>query len=56
MHSRLMAVVLALAFVAACSDSMQTPTGPDPLTAPVFVAQHEGVAHHHFTHLNGENE
>ena len=52
-----MAVVLALAFVAACTDSMQTPTGPDALTAPVFVTdQHEGVAHHHFTHLNGDNE
>ena len=57
MHSRLMAVVLALAFVAACNDSMQTPTRPGNLTAPVFVtAQHEGVAHHHFTHLNGDNE
>jgi hypothetical protein len=57
MHSRLMAVVLALAVAAACTDSMQTPTGPGALTAPVFVtAQHEGTAHNHRTHLSGRNE
>jgi hypothetical protein len=57
MHSRLMAVVLALAFAAACADSMQTPTGPGSITAPVFAtAQNEGAAAHHFTHLNGANE
>ena len=57
MHSRLVAVVLAAAFAVACTESMQTPTGPGSLTAPVFVnAQHGGTAHHHFTHLNGENE
>jgi hypothetical protein len=57
MHSRLVAVVLATAFAVACTDSMQTPTGPGSLTAPVFVqSQHNGTAHHHFTHLNGANE
>jgi hypothetical protein len=57
MHSRLMAVVLALAFVGACTDSMQTPTGPGALTAPVFVtAQHAGTDHQHFAHLIGDNE
>ena len=57
MHSRLMALVLATAFAAACADSMQTPTGPGALTAPVFVqAQHDGTAHHHDTHMTGDNE
>lgn len=56
MHSRLMALVLASAFAAACTDSMK-PTEPGALTAPVFVtAQHNGTAHHHFTHLTGDEE
>ena len=57
MHSRLMAVVIAAAFAVACTDSMQTPTGPGALTAPVFVsAQHDGEAHNHRTHLAGRTE
>jgi hypothetical protein len=52
-----MAGVLAAALSSACAAPTDAPTAPGALAAPVnVIAQHNGAAHQHFTHLSGGNE
>ena len=58
MRVRVTVGVFAAVAAGACSNSMNSPTGPETLTAGVQVtaASHAGTAHNHRTHLSGDQE
>lgn len=67
MKIRLMTVVLAAGIAGACAKGSQAPTAPETISVPVqiepaqagrsaSVSSHEGSAHHHRTHMTGQEE
>lgn len=58
MRVRVMAAMIAALVAGGCTDQLQTPTAPAPVTVPVQaeLAQHAGTPHNFRTHMSGGEE